>query len=863
MPGMASKQAVHHQAVIEQAAPEPNWLRVALLGGLLLGFSLRLYRLGSESLWYDETVSAYLARLPLTQMIAHTAGDIHPPGYYALLHFWQRLSHPTLEHGLEFLFAWPSLWAGVLVLALLAPIGRRLLGERAAVLAIWLAAVNPFHLWYGQEVRMYTIGAALGLLCLWATLRFFDQEPRAWGWLIVYVAAAASGLYTLYYFSFALIALNVLALIRLRKLEPAQRTRALLGWVGAQVAVLLLWLPWLPVFLHQAVSPPVPPWRAPWSTIQAFLASLAETLGALIIGQSPPGGRMWPFALVALLALGLFLWLWPGEQDERDQPGARSTLLVYIFVPLGLLYLFTATVTPLYHVRYVFLYAPPFMLIVAAAILALIRHKTWLALGALALMIGISTWGLYEFWSNPRYRADDHRTAVADLARNWRPDDLILANAGWVYPTLEIYWPTELAGPLASRPPAITWDGRFTDYADQLPAGLSDGELAAPVIIARTGSVDGDSELGWGNPASDFFAVSAAETLAALDTIGTVHPRLWHYRLYDTVSDPAGVIRAWLNQNGVLAQDLPYAGRDYLRVQRYDLAANPLTEQQMIPVDARFGDALHLVGRDPHTLVEAGETLYVDLYWEALTGIDDLGADLSFSLRLYEAGSDLLLVQQDVAPQPPSSSWQPGTRVQQSFALPVPISAKPLRYTIELIVYRQDTGDPIVPAGDPAHVIDGQRWRIGMTEVFKSPHPSEITDRLASFDYIDLTHAALDRAESLPGDEFRAELIWYPNPSDYRDAYDVIIELRGADNDVAATWRQVAGGLNYPSSVWPAGYPLREVRVMPLPDDLAAGDYTVALRMERASDGLELNAETGLGRSTDAVMIGTLRITAP
>ena len=80
---------------------------------------------------------------------------------------------------------------------------------------------------------------------------------------------------------------------------------------------------------------------------------------------------------------------------------------------------------------------------------------------------------------------------------------------------------------------------------------------------------------------------------------------------------------------------------------------------------------------------------------------------------------------------------------------------------------------------------------------------------------------------------------------------------------MAAAWQQVAGGLNYPSSVWPAGYPLREVRVMPLPVDLAAGDYTVALRMARASDGLELKAATGLGRSTDAVTIGTLRITAP
>ena len=53
---------------------------------LLVGFGLRLYRLGADSLWYDETVSAYLANQSITDLIAYTAKDIHPPGYYLLLH---------------------------------------------------------------------------------------------------------------------------------------------------------------------------------------------------------------------------------------------------------------------------------------------------------------------------------------------------------------------------------------------------------------------------------------------------------------------------------------------------------------------------------------------------------------------------------------------------------------------------------------------------------------------------------------------------------------------------------------------------------------------------------------------------------
>ena len=40
-----------------------------------------------------------------------------------------------------------------------------------------------------------------------------------------------------------------------------RRRRDLLPWLGSQAAVLLLYLPWLPVAARQALDPPVPPWR--------------------------------------------------------------------------------------------------------------------------------------------------------------------------------------------------------------------------------------------------------------------------------------------------------------------------------------------------------------------------------------------------------------------------------------------------------------------------------------------------------------------------------------------------------------------------------------------------------------------------
>ncbi len=68
-----------------------------LVAAIALGaFALRLIALGRDSLWYDETVSVYLAGQRAAELIAHTARDIHPPLYYLLLRGWLLLAgYPT------------------------------------------------------------------------------------------------------------------------------------------------------------------------------------------------------------------------------------------------------------------------------------------------------------------------------------------------------------------------------------------------------------------------------------------------------------------------------------------------------------------------------------------------------------------------------------------------------------------------------------------------------------------------------------------------------------------------------------------------------------------------------------------------
>ncbi|MBI3957590.1 MAG: hypothetical protein HY328_02185 [Chloroflexi bacterium] len=698
--------------------------RLLAISGILVAFALRLHKLGAESLWYDETVSVFLAQQSIPELIAHTARDIHPPGYYLLLHLWGWLTEPALENGLEFVYAWPSLFWGILLLPLVFALGHRFFSTRVAVAALWLTAVNPYHIWYSQEVRMYTLGAGLGLLCLWGTLSWLQvagsappirHSPFAIRYsLLLYTVAAAAGLYTLYYFAFLLITLNILVFWQhfATRHSPLATRHSLLPWLLANAAALLLWSPWLPIFWRQMTDPPVPPWRGALDVA----AVLQESLAALLVGQSPPLATLWPWALAAFLLVGLVLH----DSGNRPQilsavpsssgqfPESSLPLFVFIFLPLLLIVGISLTVTPLYHIRYFFTYAAAGMLLIAFVLDRAVGHWRWLHAIFLAGLVALSGWSLREFWTNPLYRADDHRAGVTELAANWRPGDAVLVNAGWAYTALVIYWPSapSLTG---NQPVSSPIRIRLLDYAKNNSLTRPDEET--PLLLLG-GSVDGSANLGWGLATSDFYAISRAETEAALAEAAARHPRIWHYRLYDTVSDPDGVVRAWLDSHTTPRLDLPYPGRDFLRVQLFETPAlaNPKNCPQTPGLAVTFGDGMILRGASYSPAPQAGSSLYATLCWEIGEGV--AAQNLRTSLRLYGlAGAEaVLLAQKD---ESPFFSMTTRNYHRTTLALPIPAATPPGNYRLELIVYDGTTGDPL-PVDDPRAIV-GQRWPLAET----------------------------------------------------------------------------------------------------------------------------------------------------
>ncbi len=180
-------------------------------------------------------------------------GDFHPPLFYLLAHFWLQLGRSEvwlrlLPIGFGVLAVWmmydlaetilPGKEIKIVNWKSLGPARDGELVEPLKIghVASFLLAVNPFHIYYSQEFRMYSLLALLGIL----TMYLFIKSSR-WLW-----ASLALMLYTHYASVLLFPAVVVYVWVW---------DRSRLGYVFRQILLAAVaYLPWWPQFLRQLNS---------------------------------------------------------------------------------------------------------------------------------------------------------------------------------------------------------------------------------------------------------------------------------------------------------------------------------------------------------------------------------------------------------------------------------------------------------------------------------------------------------------------------------------------------------------------------------------------------------------------------------
>lgn len=379
---------------------------VLVLVAVLAATSLRFFRLEAQSYWNDEGNSRVQASRAWAEIVANTAADIHPPGYYLALSAWRGLLGES-EFGLRSF----SALAGVLVVALTARVARHWGGWRAGVVAAMLAAGHPFLIYYSQEARMYAWLGVWAVAAFWALGRW-AHERHGWRWGAAYAALTAAGLYTHYAYGFIILAHGALVLgwlawglVHRQPVGPR-----LWAWLAAQAAALLLFAPWLPTALHQLLN-----WPAARATTESLtmLADLGRTLWL---------GRMLPLTESMPLTLGLTLGLVVALAVHRPRWPGGGLALAWLAVPAGL----TLALGLLTEAFAKFLLvAVPSLIVLAALTWGPAPRRAVVPAALMLAWLAALYPALNNLYFNPAYARDDYRAIARQVADLYRLGDAV------------------------------------------------------------------------------------------------------------------------------------------------------------------------------------------------------------------------------------------------------------------------------------------------------------------------------------------------------------------------------------------------------------------------------------------------------
>ena len=402
----------------------PGWVSLAAI--LLLAALVRLLGISTESLWLDEATSLMVARLSPVELTRWTANDIHPPLYYLLLHYWVFLGQSELVvRGLSAL-------AGVLTVGALYGLAETLFDRRVGLWAALLLAVNPLHVWYSQEARMYALLTLLYTLSLWLALRVWRRP--SWGRGLAYVLVTTAALYTHYYSVFAVLIANAFFLYFWWR---RGRSRDLLRtWLLTQAATLLLYLGWLPRLWANLGG------GGGWLAFSAgppSLMVLPQTLILYVVGtaraQVPEAIRRLAYLLTGITVLaGLLPFVLPGrrlrvyaEGEDSGWGEAMVFALTGLCLPLAAAWIASQVFKPMYSARYMLPFLPSFVLLLAAGLRAVQRSGWRLMLGGLLCL----TMGWCLVTQAQVLEKPDWRGIAQQVVAESEPGDGVLFVPGW------------------------------------------------------------------------------------------------------------------------------------------------------------------------------------------------------------------------------------------------------------------------------------------------------------------------------------------------------------------------------------------------------------------------------------------------
>jgi mannosyltransferase len=471
---------MNEEIQFEDAAP---WLLILIT---LIGGGVRVLLLDSKGMWLDETFSVWLANHSVLDMLQWIVRiDQHPPLYYLLLHAWIALKGDT-PYAVRLL----SVLFGAGTIPIIYLIGKRISGVVMGLAAAVLLALSPFHLYFAQETRMYTLLTFNAAVAIYALVRLltdsrsirpiggqfreylvawrtsgpiepdtkeeigYKVEPprtgwRAWfyrhcwspiqtietdlAWVVFIVFSAATMLThntaVLFPLATNIFVLGLMLFQREKRsgTQPSLQTPSFGNWVKAQIGIFILWSPWTFAFIKQAGGVDQRFW-IPAPTWDAVIQTLKSFLNASAPLPVNQARMIWGLYIL-MLCLGVV---------HFRKKFSQFLFLAALFAIPFLGELIVSIRRPIFYDRtLIWTTIPLFLILAAGAVQFRFSFLIMLVVGIFGTINLFSATDYFRF-----YQKEDWSTPAGYVANFAEKDDLVLFNSNFVEISFNYYFET-------------------------------------------------------------------------------------------------------------------------------------------------------------------------------------------------------------------------------------------------------------------------------------------------------------------------------------------------------------------------------------------------------------------------------------
>ena len=630
-----------------------RWTRWLLVLLILLAFARLVWRLDAKNLWLDESFSLQRAESGFGAIIHNVilisdgvqtiqTIDQHPFAFFALLGIAIRLLGKSV-FALRFL----SVAAVVLLVPVCWAFARR--AERRGVappatpmLAAFLAAVNPFFLWFGQEVRMYALVALLAVLSTYLLLRWAEGGDRRSSnlWLLGYFMTLALLLGSHYFSVLILPVQAVIIYIRLRRHSQRWAFWAIVGMVivGAAFAFSAAW----PMFTQPGAG-------SNFTGVSPRILG-PDLVNAFTLGLSVNLARVWPLDVISA-AVAIMGAAW-GLRNRSVIARGGWLLPAFVLVPAVLLLGLNAIRPAYMTARHMSLISGGYLLLLSIGLAWLWQLRRWLGGAVTVVLLGGMIYSSANYYTAPQYDKGDVAGMGQTLAERMQPGDLLLI-----------------------EPPV--WGGLYRYYLpmDDIErwqrAGQTTGWRALPALSDNQGGgLD-----------------------AQLAAFRKQYRRIWLAR-----SVPDSQVATLLQRGTFRTQDWGFASPlTYLHLELFQIdppvidrlpaAAHQLT-------DATFANGISLRGYEVGQPFEPGRAVPITFYWQVAEQTDRRYKYILRWIVQGDDGAEHVLATTEKEPYDgllPTSVWTPGIMIREYTTVLPPTGAASGEGHLSLQMYDRET----------------------------------------------------------------------------------------------------------------------------------------------------------------------------